>query len=421
MPLRTPPRTAEPRTADGAGTTDGTAAAADGTKSTGARPRSRRRRRRGIAALAVAAALVAGTGGWAAGSEQTAVTGPAPGAAAWRADHTLGRPLPDPATATPTTVTRFFAGLTEAEQRRLADHHPLTVGTLDGAPVQLRYRANARALRAERARQDARANDPSRPAEDRARASALAARYTALLSPGRQILFFDPRGRGQVAEVYGDLEAARHTAVVVPGSDIDLTTFDRERDRYGTPTGMAVSLQARLTADAPHVPTAVIAWAGYTTPVGLGPDAATGRLAEAGAPRLARLLTGLAATGAPAPALLCHSYGSVVCGLAAPRAGRPAVGDVILFGSPGTRTERAADLHAGGHVWAARDASDWIADIPNVELLGLGHGADPTDPAFGARRVAADRAEGHTGYLVPGTDSLAGFAAIVLGRYADVR
>ncbi|MBZ4015488.1 alpha/beta hydrolase [Streptomyces purpurogeneiscleroticus] len=407
-----PPRTLPLAAASHTGTRPG--------KQPGTRTRTRRRRR-GIAALLVAVAIVAATGGWAAGTEQTAVTGPAPGVAAWRADHTLGRPLPDPATASPAAVARFFAGLTEAERQRLADRHPMTVGTLDGAPVRLRYQANARALRAERARLYARADDPDRAAEERGRARALAARCSELLAPGRQILFFDPRGRGQVAEVYGDLGAARRTAVVVPGSDIDLGSFDRERDRYGTPTAMAASLRARMSAEDPATPTAVIAWAGYTTPVGLGPDAATGRLAEAGAPRLARLLTGLAATGAPAPALLCHSYGSVVCGLAAPRAGRSAVGDVILFGSPGARTERAADLHAGGRVWAARDASDWIAHIPNVEVLGLGHGTDPTDPAFGARRVAADRAEGHTGYLVPGTDSLDGFADIVLGHPSRVR
>ncbi|MFI8994985.1 alpha/beta hydrolase [Streptomyces sp. NPDC053542] len=408
MPPRTLPLTAAPPTGTRPGEQPGTRS---GT----------RRRRRGLAGVLVAAAIIAATGGWAAGSEQTAVTGPAPGAAAWRADHTLGRPLPDPATASPAAVARFFAGLTEAERQRLADRHPMTVGTMDGAPARLRYRANARALRAERARLYARADDPARAAEDRARARTLAARCTELLAPGRQILFFDPRGRGQVAEVYGDLDAARRTAVVVPGSDIDLGSFDRERDRYGTPTAMAASLRARMSAEEPATPTAVLAWAGYTTPVGLGPDAATGRLAEAGAPRLARLLAGLAATGVPAPALLCHSYGSVVCGLAAPRAGRSAVGDVILFGSPGARTERAADLHAGGRVWAARDASDWIGNIPNVEVLGLGHGTDPTDPAFGARRVAADRAEGHTGYLVPGTDSLAGFADIVLGHPSRVR
>ncbi|MGG2463236.1 alpha/beta hydrolase [Streptomyces sp. RGM 3693] len=380
-----------------------------------------RRSKRTLAAAVLALTVVAGTGGWAAGSTQTAVTGPAPGAAAWRADHTLGVPLPDPASASPAEVARFFAGLTDAQQRALAARHPLTVGNLDGAPVALRYEANARALRTERDRESARATDPAGTLQDHQQAKQAAERYTALLAPGRRILAFDPRDRGQVAEVHGDLATARRVAVIVPGSDIDLTTFDRTTDPYGTPTGMATSLRRQMAAEAPDVRTAVIAWVGYTTPVGLGPDAATGRLAEAGAPRLTRFLSGLAATGAPAPTVLCHSYGSVVCGLAVPHTARGQLADLVVFGSPGMRQDNAAELHTAARVWAARDASDWIGDVPHVELLGLGHGADPTDPAFGARRVPAERAEGHTGYLAPGTDSLRNFAAIALGRYGDVR
>ncbi|MFL4494531.1 alpha/beta hydrolase [Streptomyces sp. VTCC 41912] len=379
-----------------------------------------RRSKRTLAAAVLALTVVAGTGGWAAGSAQTAVTGPAPGAAAWRADHALGIPLPDPASASPAAVARFFAGLTDAQQRALVARHPLTVGNLDGAPVALRYAANARALRAERDRELARTTDPSGTLQDHQQAARTAARYAALLAPGRRILAFDPRGRGQVAEVQGDLASAQHVAVIVPGSDIDLSTFDRTTDRYGTPTGMAASLRRQMAAEAPQVRTAVIAWVGYTTPVGLGPDAATGRLAEAGAPRLNRFLAGLAATGAPAPAVLCHSYGSVVCGLAVPHAGRGRLADLVVFGSPGMRRDDAAQLRTTTRVWAARDASDWIGRVPHVELLGLGHGADPTDPAFGARRVPAERAQGHTGYLAPGTDSLRNFAAIALGRYGDV-
>ncbi|MFB6540089.1 alpha/beta hydrolase [Streptomyces noursei] len=379
-----------------------------------------RRSKRTLASAVLALTVVAGTGGWAAGSAQTAVTGPAPGAAAWRADHALGIPLPDPASASPAGVARFFAGLTDAQQRALVARHPLTVGNLDGAPVALRYAANARALRAERDRELARATDPSGTLQDHQQAARTAARYAALLAPGRRILAFDPRGRGQVAEVHGDLASAQHVAVIVPGSDIDLSTFDRTTDRYGTPTGMAASLRRQMAVEAPEARTAVIAWVGYTTPVGLGPDAATGRLAEAGAPRLNRFLAGLAATGAPAPAVLCHSYGSVVCGLAVPHAGRGRLADLVVFGSPGMRRDDAAQLRTTARVWAARDASDWIGEVPHVELLGLGHGADPTDPAFGARRVPAERAQGHTGYLAPGTDSLRNFAAIALGRYGDV-
>ncbi|WP_407286367.1 alpha/beta hydrolase [Streptomyces sp. BP-8] len=380
-----------------------------------------RRSRRALIGAALAVAVAAGTGGWAAGTAQTAVTGPAPGAAAWRADHALGVRLPDPAGARPAEVARFFASLTDAQRHALAARHPLTVGNLDGAPLALRYEANSLALKAERGRQLARSTDPAGTLEDHRQARKAAERCAALLAPGRRILAFDPRGRGQVAEVHGDLARAERTAVIVPGSDIDLASFDRARDPYGTPTGMARSLRAQLAADAPTTRTAVIAWVGYTTPVGLGPDAATGRLAEAGAPRLARFLSGLAAVKAPAPAVLCHSYGSVVCGLAAPRLGRGPIADLIVFGSPGMRRDSVAELRGPARVWAARDAADWIGDVPHVQLLGLGHGTDPTDPAFGARRVSAERAEGHTGYLAPGTDSLQSFAAIVLGRYGDVR
>ncbi|WP_327702652.1 alpha/beta hydrolase family protein [Streptomyces decoyicus] len=380
-----------------------------------------RRGRRTFIGAALAVAVAAATGGWAVGNAQSAVTGPAPGAAAWRADRSLGVRLPDPATARPADVARFFAALTDGQRQALVAQHPLTVGNLDGAPPALRYAANSRALKAERDRQLARATDPGGTLQDHRRAGKAAARCASLLSPGRRILAFDPRGRGQVAEVYGDLAAAEHTAVIVPGSDIDLSSFDRARDPYGTPAGMARSLRTRLAADAPRARTAVIAWAGYTTPVGIAPDATTGRLADAGAPRLARFLSGLAAVGAPAPAVLCHSYGSVVCGLAVPQLDGGGIADLVVFGSPGIRRDNVAELHTSARVWAARDASDWIGDIPNVELLGLGHGADPTDPAFGARRVPAERAVGHTGYFAPGTDSLRNFTAIVLGRYGAVR
>lgn len=54
--------------------------------------------------------------------------------------------------------------------------------------------------------------------------------------------------------------------------------------------------------------------------------------------------------------------------------------------------------------------------MPNVEFAGIGHGADPASAAFGARKVPAADVHGHTGYLVPGTQSLAAFAAIAKGE-----
>ncbi|MFJ9695507.1 alpha/beta hydrolase [Kitasatospora sp. NPDC101183] len=364
--------------------------------------------RRTVAAAALAVAAMLGAGGWAAAETQTAVTGPPPGGAAWTADTSLGLRPPDPATATPAQVAAFFAGLSPAQQDDLIARHPLTAGNLDGAPVELRYRANALALAAARTEELARAADPALTPQDHEAARTRAERYRTLLDGHRRILAFDPRGRGQVAEVYGDLARAGHTAVIVPGSDIDLLSFDRANDPYGTPAGMG-----RALYEATGGSTAVIAWTGYTTPVGLGPDAATERLAEAGAVRLTRLLDGLAASTRPQapPTVFCHSYGSVVCGLARP--GPSEASRLVVLGSPGMGVDSAAELAPGVPVFAtARNGSDWIGNVPHVRLLGLGHGADPTDPDFGARPLPSTGSHGHTGYFAPGTASLAAYAGL---------
>lgn len=80
------------------------------------------------------------------------------------------------------------------------------------------------------------------------------------------------------------------------------------------------------------------------------------------------------------------------------------------------RARTVAGLHTGARVWAARGPSDWISNVPNVEFAGLGHGADPTSAAFGARRIPAGDVSGHTGYFTPGTQSLKAFAAIATGE-----
>ncbi|WKV70281.1 alpha/beta hydrolase family protein [Streptomyces sp. PCS3-D2] len=349
-----------------------------------------RRLGRALVTAALAVAGAGGTAGWASGDSQSAVTGPPPGSAAWRADTAYGRALPDPATATPHEVARFFAGLDAAARTALVRSHPLVVGNLDGAPVPLRYEANRIAA-----------------------AATGDARYASLAAPDRQILAFDPRGRGQVAEVFGDLEHAAHVSVIVPGNDNDAASYDARRAPHTGPAAMARALRAATEGAAPGGSVAVVAWTGYTTPVGVGLDAAGGRLAAAGAIRLTRFTAGLDAVGAPDPVLFCHSYGSVVCGLAARHTDAT---DLVAFGSPGMRADTADALHTGARVWAARGPSDWIADVPNVSLAGIGHGADPTSAAFGARRVPAADVRGHAGYFAPGTQSLAAFAAIAKGE-----
>ncbi|NSC21541.1 hypothetical protein FM076_10130 [Streptomyces albus subsp. chlorinus] len=382
----------------------------------------KRRSKRALFAAPLVAAVFAGTSGVTSATEQTPVTGPPPGAAAWRADHSVGRTLPDPATASPERVADFFAGLDGDERRSLVRRHPLTVGNLDGVPLRIRYQANRVALKRARGEELGRVRDPGLTREDDQEARARAARYARLLAPGRRILAFDPRGRGQVAEVFGDLARAERTAVVVPGSDIDLGNYDEAgANRYSRPAGMAAALRTRAARRAPHTRVAVVAWTGYTTPVGLGPDAATGRLAEAGAPRLVRFLRGLAQTGVAAPTVLCHSYGSVVCGQAAPGLDRRDAADLVVLGSPGMRADSVAALHTRVPVWAARAPADWIRHVPHVEFLGLGHGADPVGDGFGARVIATPGAQEHGDYLRPGTGSLDNVTAITLRAYGSVR
>ncbi|MFG2991264.1 alpha/beta hydrolase [Streptomyces sp. NPDC048257] len=336
--------------------------------------------------------------------------------AAWAKVRIDGRPVPS-AEAPARTVARFFAGLDGAQRDRLAEGYPLVVGNLDGAPAAVRYRANLQGLEQARRVEEARSRDVALTPADRATATRRSHRFASLAEPGRQILAFDPTGGGRVAEVFGDLTRAERVSVIVPGVDTDLLTFERSQRRLTSPVGMAESLYEAQRAAEPGSRTAVIAWAGYTAPTGVGMDAATGRMAVDGAVLLKALTTSL--PGDASVALFCHSYGSVVCGVAAHELPRR-VTDVVVAGSPGMRAQNVAGLHTTARVWATRDEGDWIADVPHLEVGGLGHGADPVSPAFGARLLSSARAKSHTGYFAPGTDSMDNFARIGTGAFASV-
>lgn len=337
--------------------------------------------------------------------------------AAWTAGRIGARKLPDP-TAAPRAIARFFASLTGAQRTLLADRYPLVVGNLNGAPPTLRYLANRRALAEARATEDTLSRSGKLTPLGRENAAELVERYDSLLSDHRQILAFDPSGTGRAAEVLGDLATATRVAIIVPGVDTDMLRFERDDKTYSAPVGMAHELYGAEHAAEPDAHTAVIAWADYTTPAGVGLDASTGKLAERGAVRLEALLSALPQHSDVA--LFCHSYGSVLCGEAAPDLTHGQVSDITVFGSPGMRVEHAADLHTTANLWAARDSGDWIGDVPHMEFAGLGHGADPVSESFGARVISAAGASGHPNYFAPDTTSLANFAEIALGEYAGV-
>nr|WP_206327547.1 alpha/beta hydrolase [Streptomyces sp. S3(2020)] len=371
---------------------------------------------RALLALAVVFVMLATTG-WTAMRNQRNTTPLQSSLSAWEHGRIAGHRLPDPDDSTSAALSRFFASLTAQQRATLARRYPLAVGNMNGAPVELRYRANRIALGQARKVELKRMHDSRLSADGQRQAGHRMHRFEALMSTKRKILAFDPEGSGRVAEVFGNLDKAQRISVVVPGVDTDLLTFQRTYRKYSAPVGMAKSLYAAEKAASPSTRTAVIAWADYTAPGGLGLDSATATRAESGAVRLNALVRAL--PGSTPVSLFCHSYGSVVCGVAAHTLPER-VADIAVAGSPGMRVTNAAQLHTSAQVWAMRDADDWIQDVPYLELGGLGHGADPVSDAFGARVLSAADAKGHSGYFEPGTESLLNFAEIGVGAYRSV-
>jgi hypothetical protein len=212
-----------------------------------------------------------------------------------------------------------------------------------------------------------------------------------------------------------DFNRARATrvAILVPGSDTSLTTFDSRGT--ASPGGAAAALAAEAHRLDPGAHLAVIAWLGYKTPSTLSPAVMTSGDAGQGAQELRPLVDDLVAHGHQV-ALICHSYGTVLCGLAAAHV--PAT-DIAVIGSPGMDASSVADLHTTARVWAGRGASDWIQNVPHVQFLGMGFGQDPAAPAFGARPFGCGGA-GHSGYFKPGGIALRNLTYIALGDTAAV-
>jgi hypothetical protein len=226
----------------------------------------------------------------------------------------------------------------------------------------------------------------------------------AMADSARQFLAFDGRGGGRTVEVYGDLSQADRIAVLVPGSDTNL-------DKYGLLRGGALRLRQALGDRS-----AVVAWLGYETPSTVSAEVLTTVRADRAAPRLRAFVRELtAAKPAARVSVLCHSYGSVVCGRAASGLD---VANLILYGSAGVGADTATALRTGATVWAGRSSGDWVAALPHARLrlpfTTVGFGADPVSAEFGAKIFAAGDG-GHSDYLRAGV-ALENIARIVSGR-----
>ena len=230
---------------------------------------------------------------------------------------------------------------------------------------------------------------------------------------GQHYVDFNPNGQGLAVEVVGDLATATRVAILVPGSDTSLATFDSRGT--ASPDGAATALAAQVRKLDPGARLAVIAWLGYRTPSTFSPGVLTSGDARQGALALRSFVGQLTRDGRQV-ALLCHSYGSVVCGLAAPHL---PVTDIAVFGSPGMDVSSVRALDSRARVWAGRGSGDWIGDVPHIRILGLGFGRDPIAPSFGARIFDCGDAN-HSEYFSPGGIALRNLAYIALGRPAGV-
>jgi hypothetical protein len=273
---------------------------------------------------------------------------------------------------------------------------PQAPPALTSSALSARYAADAQAIgKAERA---------AASAGNSQLAGALATLRT------QHVLFFN--SSGLAAMVIGNLATATRVAILVPGSDTTLTTFFSRGS--SSPGGGAEALAAEAHRLDPSERLAIIAWLGYPAPAMLSPAVTTSGDAGQGAEALRPLVDALARKAQVA--LLCHSYGSVVCGLAAPHL---PVTDIAVFGSPGMDASSVTSLDTTARVWAGRESDDPIRFVPHIQLLGLGFGADPISAGFGAR-IFATGTGGHSGYLDPGSVSLRNLTYIALGDPAAV-
>lgn len=332
-------------------------------------------------------------------------------------------------------IAAAFAGLSAAQRAFLVQNHASQIGSLDGAPLEMRFAANrvlvSRAvtdLAAERDRLIERIAELSDDGWRSAIADALpwmqlsdlqreldfvskklaTAQYLAAGLDDRQILLFEAFGDGRVAEVFGDLGNADHVAFVVPGITNDLGDYTNGL------RVMANELFRQASRSVEGV--AVISWLGYNPPDSPA-DGAFPTEAYGAAEDLRRSVDGIRPFTDPVNVTVVgHSYGSVVTGRAIRDAGLQLT-DAVLVGSPGIAldVDHRNDLGTGvGQVWVGEAPGDIVPDLP------LTHGPNPADDEWGGRRfetnaAARPRVEGHSDYFLKRSESLRNIARIIIG------
>lgn len=366
-----------------------------------------------------------------------------------------------PPTTDPRAVAAWWAGLSESERDQLMATRFDDLGRLRGLPAPVLNDANLRRIEVDRTRyasasadltaqitaratalgldptdegalranpafadlldQRQEANRRRDNAEDAADRVADAGRLAEAngITDGTYVLSYDVDGPGSgdgaLAIAYGNPDAARNVAVLVPGTGTTLT------DWY--PNADAAELRAQMDALAPG--NATIAWLGYDAP-SWDLSVATADNAKAGGHLLVSDVEGYraAALGDQHVTVLGHSYGSTTVGYAAMNG--LAADDIAFLGSPGVGASDVDQLSPGpGHVWAGASEHDPIVQGTSGDWFTEdGSSTGPYDESFGANQFAVpdetNLVEAHAVYYAEGSESLRNLGNIATGNHDAV-
>lgn len=235
---------------------------------------------------------------------------------------------------------------------------------------------------------------------------ALDVKATPTVATERSLLLYQPANRhgGYVAFGVGDLTAATHLTITVPGfrgaPQRRAVTLVQDTENLLA----ATTLHTRENVSEP-VRTAAIAWIGYRPPTvrqlpTLGPAAAGARNLTTFLRNITPLLPNLHHI-----TVVGHSYGGVVTALAVND--NPLIDKAVLAGAPGAplfTTSRTAEIYI---VTAPHDR------IPALKWF------TPTTPithrVHNVAQPAAANGRGHRTYFKPGTAALDAIAQIAAG------
>ncbi|MCZ1009184.1 alpha/beta hydrolase [Streptomyces lydicus] len=375
----------------------------------------------------------------------------------------------------PAENARWWQGLSSEEQDEYSSLFPSEIGALDGLPATVRDDANRTVLDESQARMRLELDrlGPEPPEYDPGDGSSgpyvskkwedwhkkrdfLKAQLGGMEAiqkrfeqtgfeglPPAYLLGFDADGKGRAIIATGNPDAAKHTAVYVPGTGARLAGAEGDIARMTD-----LWYDSQQFAGGGDLST--ITWIGYDAPRSAFPgdkgdavpEASSVDWANGAAPHLNRFMEGLhtaqGGSGASHTTLIGHSYGSTVIGDAS-LGGRMATDDILVAGSPGMLVPEAEDLGIGKeHVWSEAASPDKDPVPLGGKIAGLGgwkwgaqywHGLPysygpqevvPSDEAFGAHRMSTDSPD-HGGYWKRGSASLWNQAAVATGNYDRVK